>query len=94
MVALQRALEWRPCTASLGRSSVESTDFALALGSVVVAHQAVVLLVGLLAAPDPPGEETCNGKHDGTSHTDDDTDDGVSCLSGHAGATVAVVGFA
>lgn len=92
MVALQRALEWRPCSASLGRTSVKSADFALALGSVVVAHQAVVLLVGLLATPDPPGEETSNGKHDCTSDTNDDTDDGFSCLIGHAGATAAAAG--
>lgn len=93
MVALQRALEWRPCSASLGRSSVESADFALALGSVVVGHEAVVLLVGPLATPDPPGEETTNSKHDGTSDTDDDADDGSLCLIRHAGTAAAIVGF-
>lgn len=90
MVALQRALEWRPCTASDGRSSVESSDFALALSSIVVAHEAVVLLVGLLAAPNPPGEETGNSKYDGTSDTDNNTDDGPFRRRGHSGATVAV----
>lgn len=94
MVALQRALEWRPLAASNGGSGIESAHLALAFGSVVVAHKAVVLLVGPLATPDPPGEETSNGKHDGTSDADDDTDDGVSCLGGHARATVAVVGLA
>lgn len=56
MIALECALERRPCTASDRRSSVEPADLALAFGSVVVAHEAVVLLISLLAAPNSPGE--------------------------------------
>lgn len=59
VIALECVGERRPRADGASASDgTEAADLALALGAVVVAHQAVILVAGLAAAPDAPGEDT------------------------------------
>lgn len=87
VIALESIGERRPrADGALSGDGAEAADLALALCAVVVAHQAVVLVAGLAAAPNAPGEDTGHGKHDGTAHADDNADDDVAGVGRHAGA--------
>lgn len=88
MVALEGALEGRGGGVGDGRLA-EAADAARAGVLVVEAHQAVALLAGPPAAPDPPGEDAGHGEDDGAADADDDADDGVARLLGHARVAAA-----
>ncbi len=89
MVAFERALERRSAGADGRRAHLGL------LWSVIVTHEPVLLLGGvLLAAPDPPGNQCKAGEDDGTANANDDSDNGVPGLRGHARGlgTAAAVG--
>ena len=77
MVTLERTLEWRS-----GRADARGSNFRL-LRAIAVAHQAVIVLNSLLAAPNPPGDQGETSKYDGTTDADNDADDDVLGLSRH-----------
>lgn len=76
VVALERALE--------GRAAGHGAAGIGLLGRAAVVHQAVVLVLVLLAAPDPPGDQRQTAEDDGAADTDNDADDGVAGLGRHA----------
>lgn len=59
--------------------------------AVVVYHQVVGLLLALLAAPDPPSNETQTGQDNRAANTDNHTDDSGARLGCHAGSSVVVI---
>lgn len=84
MVRLERALEGS--TAGLG---VATSYIRLLRGRRVCRveiHQAVAVL-GLLLAVQSEGQEGYSGQDDRSADTDDDADDGVTRLRGHAGCS-------
>lgn len=75
VVALEGALE--------GRAAGHRAAGIGLLGRGAVVHQAVVLVLVLLAAPDPPGDKRQTAEDDGATDADDHADDGVAGLGRH-----------
>ncbi len=84
VVALEGALE--------GRAAGHGTAHCLGLlDRAAVVHEAVVLILVLLAAPDPPGDQRQTAENYGAADADDHADDGVAGLGRHSRRLAAVV---
>lgn len=89
VLKVRRCIDLRRCVVALegaleGRAAGHGAAGIGLLGRAAVVHQAVVLVLVLLAAPDPPGDQRQTAEDDGAADADNDADDGVAGLGRHA----------
>lgn len=88
VVVLQRALKRIWCCRSAGRAGLLRSNAA-----DLVAHQAIIVLVRLLATPDAERDQGETGQDDKAGYSDNNTNDSVLGLGADAcGAVSSVTG--
>lgn len=91
MIALEGALEG---SATAGRATNGVWLLGVMAQAVVVHHEVIGLLLALLATPNPPRNESQTTQDNGTTNTDDNSNDGVARCSRHARSSIVVVAAA